>query len=165
MLRGPPLSMAHVEARLQGWGVCYDSGIEFDMEKVMSNGSRDWAVDLRRVDKRYAGRGGVHALRDVELRVRRGAVFGLLGPNGAGKSTLVKIMMTIVRPTVAEGTVLGRAVGEKETLRRRGVFAGAPSFPALSDRPADAGVFCGGSRGWIGRRGSGGRGSCWSWWG
>ena len=78
----------------------------------MSDGGRGWAVDLKRVDKRYAGRGGVHALRDVELRVRRGAVFGLLGPNGAGKSTLVKIMMTIVRATVAEGTVLGKAVGD-----------------------------------------------------
>ena len=95
----------------------------------MSDGERDWAVDLKRVDKRYAGRGGVHALRDVELRVRRGAVFGLLGPNGAGKSTLVKIMMTIVRPTVAEGTVLGCAVGDKGTLKRVGYLPEHHRFP------------------------------------
>ncbi len=50
----------------------------------------------------------------------RGVVFGLLGPNGAGKSTLVKIMMTIVRASRAEGTVLGQPVGHKPTLGRIG---------------------------------------------
>jgi len=56
------------------------------------------AIDLRNVTKIYQG-GGMAALRGIEMRVRRGEVFGLLGPNGAGKSTLVKIMMTVVRPT------------------------------------------------------------------
>src|SRR3954463_6159782 len=91
-----------------------------------------WAVDLR-VTKRYPGRwgkrDGVLALNDVRLQVNRGAVFGLLGPNGAGKSTLVKIMMTIVRPTSAEGTVLGAAVGDKETLARVGYLPEHHRFP------------------------------------
>ena len=58
----------------------------------------------------------MHALQGIEMRVRRGEVFGLLGPNGAGKSTLVKIMMSVVRPTRAQGTILGHPVGHKPTL-------------------------------------------------
>ena len=75
----------------------------------------NWAVDLIDVHKTY-GR-NIHALRGVNIQVGRGEIFGLLGPNGAGKSTLVKIMMTVIRATRAEGTVLGRRIGHKPTLR------------------------------------------------
>jgi ABC-2 type transport system ATP-binding protein len=54
------------------------------------------------------------------MEVRPGEIFGLLGPNGAGKSTLVKIMMTVIRPSRAEGTLLGRPIGHKPTLARVG---------------------------------------------
>lgn len=76
------------------------------------------AIDLHNVEKVY--RGKIHALRGIAMQVHRGEIFGLLGPNGAGKSTLVKIMMTVVRPTRAEGMVLGRPVGHKPTLARVG---------------------------------------------
>ena len=66
-------------------------------------------VDIRTVSKRYGRK--VHALREVALQVGAGEVFGLLGPNGAGKSTLVKILMTVVRPTRAEGSLLGAPLG------------------------------------------------------
>ena len=69
------------------------------------------AVDLIDVRKTYARR--IEALRGVNIQLGRGEVFGLLGPNGAGKSTLVKIMMTVVRPTYAAGTILGRPIGHR----------------------------------------------------
>jgi len=78
----------------------------------------DPAIDVRGVRKTYGRK--VKALKGIDLRVERGSIFGLLGPNGAGKSTLVKIMMTVIRASEAEGTVLGRPVGAKETLRRVG---------------------------------------------
>jgi ABC-2 type transport system ATP-binding protein len=87
----------------------------------------DLAIDLHHVAKIYRGR--VHALRGIEMRVHRGEIFGLLGPNGAGKSTLVKIMMTVIRPTRAEGTVLGRAIGHKPTLARVGYLPENHRFP------------------------------------
>src|SRR3954462_6550762 len=85
------------------------------------------AIDLRDVAKIYKGK--IHALQGVEMRVRRGEIFGLLGPNGAGKSTLVKIMMTVVRPTHAEGTLLGSRVGHKPTLARVGYLPENHRFP------------------------------------
>jgi ABC-2 type transport system ATP-binding protein len=89
--------------------------------------SAEPAIDLRQVFKTYGKR--VQALQGVDLRVRRGEVFGLLGPNGAGKSTLVKIIMTVVRPTRAQGTVLGQAVGHKPTLARVGYLPENHRFP------------------------------------
>lgn len=78
----------------------------------------DLAIDISHVDKTFSGK--VHALRGIEMHVRRGEIFGLLGPNGAGKSTLVKILMTVVKPTRCRGTMLGRSIGHKGTLARVG---------------------------------------------
>src|SRR5205809_609435 len=87
----------------------------------------DLAIDLTHVEKIYRGR--VYALRGIEMRVGCGEIFGLLGPNGAGKSTLVKIMMTVVRPTRAEGSILGRPIGHKPTLARVGYLPENHRFP------------------------------------
>lgn len=91
------------------------------------------AVDLHDITKTY--RGGVQALRGVSLQVGPGEIFGLLGPNGAGKSTLVKIMMTVVRPTTATGTILGERVGSTAVLERVGYLPEHHRYPAyLSGR-------------------------------
>lgn len=89
-------------------------------------------IDLANVEKVYKGRfgrGNVHALRGIDMRVHRGSVFGLLGPNGAGKSTLVKILMTVIRPTRCEGEFLGAPVGHKPTLQRVGYLPEHHRFP------------------------------------
>lgn len=86
-----------------------------------------WAVDLRGVRKRYGRQ--VQALAGVDIQVGAGEIFGLLGPNGAGKSTLVKIVMTIVRPDDAAGTVLGAPLGHRRTLGRMGYLPEAQRFP------------------------------------
>jgi len=49
----------------------------------------------------------VVALNHVNLRVRRGEIFGLLGPNGAGKTTLIKILSTLILPDEGEAYVDG----------------------------------------------------------
>ncbi|MGB0715661.1 MAG: ABC transporter ATP-binding protein [Phycisphaerae bacterium] len=87
----------------------------------------NWAVDLIDVRKTY-GR-TTHALRGVNIQVGRGEIFGLLGPNGAGKSTLVKIMMTVVKPTRALGTILGRPVGHRGKLGVIGYLPEDHRFP------------------------------------
>lgn len=85
------------------------------------------AIDVRGVHKTY--RGKVQALRGVDLLVNRGEIFGLLGPNGAGKSTLVKILMTVISASKAEGTFLGGPVGHKGTLARVGYLPEHHRFP------------------------------------
>ena len=87
----------------------------------------NWAVDLIDVRKTYGKT--IDALRGVNIQVRRGEIFGLLGPNGAGKTTLVKIMMTVVRPTHALGTILGRPIGHRGKLARIGYLPEHHQFP------------------------------------
>jgi ABC-2 type transport system ATP-binding protein len=59
-------------------------------------------IAVRNLTKTYAS--GLHALKSVDLDIRRGEIFALLGPNGAGKTTLISIICGIVNPT--SGTVL-----------------------------------------------------------
>ncbi len=49
-----------------------------------------------RVTKRF---GGLLAVNDVSLEVRRGEIVGLIGPNGAGKTTLFGCVVGLLRPT------------------------------------------------------------------
>ena len=45
----------------------------------------------------------VHALRDLDLEVAEGEVFGYLGPNGAGKTTTIRLLLGLARPTAGRG--------------------------------------------------------------
>ncbi|PZU28294.1 MAG: multidrug ABC transporter ATP-binding protein, partial [Microbacterium sp.] len=47
--------------------------------------------------------GAVHAVRDVNLTARAGAVTGLVGPNGSGKTTLLLMLASLLAPDA--GTV------------------------------------------------------------
>ncbi len=58
-------------------------------------------ISVKDLTKTYAS--GFHALKKVDLEIRRGEIFALLGPNGAGKTTLISIICGIVNPT--RGTV------------------------------------------------------------
>ncbi len=74
-------------------------------------------VETRGLGRRF---GEVLALRDLDLRVEQGEVFGFLGPNGSGKSTLMRILLGLLEPTAGEVRVLGHRVpGEVERLRPR----------------------------------------------
>lgn len=44
-------------------------------------------------------RGGVKAIKDLDLEVSQGEVFGLIGPNGAGKTTTIRMLMGVLKPT------------------------------------------------------------------
>ena len=74
-------------------------------------------------------RGGVVALRGLDLKVRRGMTFGLLGPNGAGKTTLVKLLLAIAFPTSGRATVLGRAPGDTRAKERIGYLPENHRYP------------------------------------
>ncbi len=63
--------------------------------------------------------GSLCALKDVSLKVERGAV-GLVGQNGAGKSTMLKILLGLMRPTAGRGQVMGHDIrGSGVALRAR----------------------------------------------
>jgi len=74
------------------------------------------AVEVRGVHKRYRN---VHALKGIDLEIRRGEFFGLLGPNGAGKSTLINILAGLARLDAGSVAVLGHDVVRDYRRARR----------------------------------------------
>jgi|SRR3989344_1916976 len=59
-------------------------------------------VVINKLTKRY--KKGVTALHDVNLKIKKGEIFGLLGPNGAGKTTLINCIASIA--AITEGSIL-----------------------------------------------------------
>jgi ABC-2 type transport system ATP-binding protein len=59
-------------------------------------------ISISNLTKTYAS--GLHALKSIDLDIRKGEIFALLGPNGAGKTTLISIVCGIV--TATEGEVI-----------------------------------------------------------
>lgn len=73
----------------------------------MPEESTDWLLRARDICKAY---GGVVALRDASLHVRRGEIHALLGQNGAGKSTLIKCLAGTPAPDSGTIVVDGRTL-------------------------------------------------------
>lgn len=82
-------------------------------------------IEVRKVDKSFHTREGpFFALREVDLSVRPGEIFGIIGRSGAGKSTLLRVFNLLERPTAGEVLLEGRAItnldgGELRRVRQR----------------------------------------------
>lgn len=70
-------------------------------------------------DLRKTYRGGVEALRGINLRIQPGEFFGLLGPNGAGKTTTISILTTRTLPTSGHARVGGADVVDDAVAVKR----------------------------------------------
>jgi ABC-2 type transport system ATP-binding protein len=70
--------------------------------------TRNAVLVTRGLTKRY---GGLTAVRDLDLEVRAGDVYGFLGRNGAGKTTTIRMLLGLIRPTAGEVRVLGAPMG------------------------------------------------------
>jgi ABC-2 type transport system ATP-binding protein len=75
------------------------------------------AIETR--DLRRTFKGGVEAVRGIDLSIAEGEVFGFLGPNGAGKTTTVRILCTLLPPTAGSARVAGVDVVEDPAAVRR----------------------------------------------
>jgi ABC-2 type transport system ATP-binding protein len=65
-------------------------------------------ISISGLSKTYAS--GFQALKNINLDIRRGEIFGLLGPNGAGKTTLIGIVCGIVRASAGRVSVGGHDI-------------------------------------------------------
>ena len=97
-------------------------------------------VTVRNLAKRY---GGVVALADMNIDVRRGSIHAVVGENGAGKSTLMKVLAGVVRPD--SGTI--HLDGEPVTIdspaaaRKRGIGIVYQELSLFPERSVLANLF------------------------
>ena len=56
-------------------------------------------LELKKIAKEY---GDIIAVNDIDLKVKKGEIFGILGPNGAGKSTLIGMICGLIKRTSGE---------------------------------------------------------------
>lgn len=73
-------------------------------------------------------RQSIVAVRDLNLRVEPGEVYGLLGPNGSGKSTTLKIILGLVSPTRGQTKIFGRESSRVESRESVGFLPENPYF-------------------------------------
>ncbi len=71
----------------------------------------DTVFDLRDVSYSYAGK--IDALRDINLKIKRGEQVSIIGSNGCGKSTLLAILNGLVYPSSGEFYAYGNLVSEE----------------------------------------------------
>jgi ABC-2 type transport system ATP-binding protein len=74
-------------------------------------------IVTEKLTKRF---GDLVAVRDLDLRVDKGEIFGVLGPNGAGKSTTIRMLCGILDPTSGKGSVVGFDIAtQAERIKER----------------------------------------------
>lgn len=76
------------------------------------------AIVTENLSKRY---GQIWAVKDLNLKVHAGELFGFLGPNGAGKTTTIRMLTTITKPTYGHALVDGFDIQEKPEMVRKAI--------------------------------------------
>lgn len=86
-------------------------------------------VTTQNLSKRY---GSKYCVKDINLSVSEGDIFGFLGPNGAGKSTTLKMILGLMRPTDGNVKVFGKDFeGNRQLiLSQTGSLIESPSYYA-----------------------------------
>ena len=73
-------------------------------------------IETRKLCKSFEG---FQALKDLDVHVPKGAVYGLVGPNGAGKTTLIRHLAGIYIPDSGDVLIDGRPVFENVEIKSR----------------------------------------------
>ena len=94
----------------------------------------DYAIETNNLSKNY---GDVFAVNKINLRVKRGEIYGFLGLNGAGKTTTIRALLGMIRPSEGSVKVLGQVLGHdgRGPWGQIGHLVESPSaYPDLSVR-------------------------------
>ena len=87
----------------------------------------EYLIETKQLTKIY---GEQAAVKNIDLHVKRGRIYGLLGRNGAGKTTTMKMLLGLTQPTSGEVKIWGKTLrgNEKKLLPRIGSLIESPGF-------------------------------------
>lgn len=87
----------------------------------------DYRIETHGLGREFAGK---WAVRDLDLRVHRGELYGFLGQNGAGKTTTLRLLAGLLRPSEGDARIAGLSHKEdSRALKRKLGFV--PDTPPL----------------------------------
>lgn len=93
---------------------------------------KTYAIETTALTKMYKNRA---AVKNLNLKIRKGEIYGFIGRNGAGKSTTLKMLCGLAAPTEGEIHLFGRPVGDPVVRRRLGVLIeSAGLYPNMTAR-------------------------------
>ncbi|MBP2079923.1 ABC transporter ATP-binding protein [Oceanobacillus polygoni] len=87
--------------------------------------NRKSCISIQHVYKKF---GKHEVLKDINLEIEEGEIFGLLGPSGAGKSTLVKELAGLDVPTSGENYIFDEKMPTLKLMQRIGYMAQADAL-------------------------------------
>lgn len=77
----------------------------------------DWAIETHAMSRRFAD---YWAVKNLDLQINRGSIYGFLGPNGSGKSTAIRLLTGLLTPSSGQVQVLGQSLpAQAERIRRQ----------------------------------------------
>jgi len=91
---------------------------------------RDVVIGAKDLNKRF---GSFQAVKNFQLELRNGEIYGLLGANGAGKTTSIKIMCGLIEPTSGSVTLLGKSKGLRSAAVRSRIGYMSQKFTLYDD--------------------------------
>ncbi|WP_042460429.1 ABC transporter ATP-binding protein [Neobacillus dielmonensis] len=86
-----------------------------------------YVIKTNQLSKAYKGK---EVVTNVNMKVKKGEIYGFLGPNGAGKTTIMKMITNLVKPTSGEIELFGEKLTNTsyELLKRMGSIIEYPVF-------------------------------------
>jgi ABC-2 type transport system ATP-binding protein len=89
-----------------------------------------YVIKTNQLTKAYKDK---EVVSNVNMKVKKGEIYGFLGPNGAGKTTIMKMLTNLVKPTSGEIEIFGEKLTNTsyEILKRMGSII---EYPAFYDR-------------------------------
>ncbi|MGD1836778.1 MAG: ATP-binding cassette domain-containing protein [Nitrososphaeraceae archaeon] len=83
-------------------------------------------IDINNLTKKYKN---FVAVDSINLKIRKGELFGLLGPNGAGKTTIINMLATISKPSSGKVHIQGIDLQDQNNIRKKiGIIFQDPSL-------------------------------------
>ncbi|RLL43598.1 ABC transporter ATP-binding protein [Oceanobacillus piezotolerans] len=87
----------------------------------------DYIIETNGLTKKY---GSTYVVNQVDLKVKKGEIYGFLGPNGAGKTTTIRMVLGLARPTKGSIHIFGKDMKKDKlsVLKKVGSLVEYPSY-------------------------------------
>ncbi|MGI2293565.1 ABC transporter ATP-binding protein [Paenibacillus sp. GXUN7292] len=87
----------------------------------------EWILQTNRLTKKLDG---IPVVNDVNVRMKKGEIYGFLGPNGAGKTTTIRMLLGLAKPTAGSVHIFGKDMKRERlsVLRKVGSLVEYPSY-------------------------------------